>query len=146
MTTKSKGSSVRQRLTDLSQKIRAPYQNLETAFMIERLVARLVADKKLGKHLIFKGGFVGLRVYESHRYTVDLDALLVNAKIESTLDLAKEKAESDLDDGVWFRFEDQIDLATQGEYGGIRQVYRAGIGESHHILQSFILIWELATQ
>lgn len=129
MTTKSKGSSVRQKLTDLNQKIRAPYQNLETAFMIERLVARLVADKKLGKHLIFKGGFVGLRVYESHRYTVDLDALLVNAKIESTLDLAKEKAESDLDDGVWFRFEDQIDLATQGEYGGIRQVYRAGIGE-----------------
>ena len=34
-----------------------------------------------------------------------------------------------MNDGVWFRFEGQIDLATQGEYGGIRHSYRAGIGE-----------------
>jgi predicted nucleotidyltransferase component of viral defense system len=129
MTTKSKGSSVRQKLTDLNKKNHIPYQNLETAFIIERLVARLVASKKLAEDLVFKGGFVGLRVYESHRYTVDLDALLVNAQIDSTLMLVKEKVECDLDDGVWFRFEDQIELATQGEYGGIRLVYRAGIGE-----------------
>ncbi len=50
MTTKSKGSSVRQKLTDLSQKIRVPYQNLEMAFMIERLVARLYQS-----HLGFPG-------------------------------------------------------------------------------------------
>jgi hypothetical protein len=50
---------------------------------------------------------------------VDLDALLVQADIQSTLKLVKEKAKSDLDDGVWFRFEDQIKLETQGEYGGI---------------------------
>lgn len=129
MTTKSKGSSVRQKLVDLSRKLHVPYQSLETVFMIERLVARLVADKNLGKHLVFKGGFVGLRIYNSHRYTVDLDALLVKANIESTLKLAREKAEIDLEDGVWFRFEDQVDLVTQGEYGGIRQSYRAGVGE-----------------
>lgn len=129
MTTKSKGSSVRQKLTDLSKKLRIPYQNIETAFMIERLVARFVADKNLSKYLVFKGGFVGLRVYDSHRYTVDLDALLVKSNIEPTLKLTKEKAETNLDDGVWFRFENQVDLATQGEYGGIRQIYRAGIGE-----------------
>ncbi|MBP9708586.1 MAG: nucleotidyl transferase AbiEii/AbiGii toxin family protein [Oligoflexales bacterium] len=129
MTTKSKGSSVRQKLVDLSEKLGVQFQNLQTAFMIERLVARLVSDKSLSQRLVFKGGFVGLRVYESYRYTVDLDALLIKADIESTLKLVKEKAESNLDDGVWFRFEDQIDLATQGEYGGIRQIYRAGIGE-----------------
>jgi predicted nucleotidyltransferase component of viral defense system len=129
MTTKAKGSSVRQKMTDLSKKLNIPYQNVETAFMIERLVARLVADKHLSKHLVFKGGFVGLRVYNSDRYTVDLDALLVKSNIKSNLTLTREKAESDLDDGVWFKFEDQVDLATQGEYGGVRQVYRAGIGE-----------------
>ena len=32
-----------------------------------RLVARLVADKNLSEHLVFKGGFVGLMVYDSHR-------------------------------------------------------------------------------
>jgi len=129
MTTKSKGESVRQKLNTLSAKLRVKYANLETVFLIERLVARLIADKVLSQRLVFKGGFVGLKVYESPRYTVDLDALLVKANIESILELAKEKAESDLNDGVWFRFEDQVDLKTQGEYGGIRHVYRAGIGE-----------------
>ncbi|MCB0420811.1 MAG: nucleotidyl transferase AbiEii/AbiGii toxin family protein [Bdellovibrionales bacterium] len=129
MTTKAKGNSVRQKLTDLQKKLGVPYQNLETAFMIERLVARLVSDKHLSQHLVFKGGFVGLRVYNSQRYTIDLDALLVKANIDSTLKITKELAESDLNDGVWFKYEEQIDLVTQGEYGGIRQVYRAGIGE-----------------
>jgi len=129
MTTKTKGISIRQKLSDLSRKLDVSYENLETAFMIERLVARLVANKNLSKHLVFKGGFVGLRVYNSQRFTVDLDALLVKSSIESTLALTKEEAETDLDDGVWFKIEDQVDLATQGEYGGIRQVYRAGIGE-----------------
>ena len=129
MTTKAKGSSVRQKITDLSKKMGVPYQNLETTFMIERLVARLVSDKNLSKHLVFKGGFVGLRVYNSRRYTIDLDALLVKTDIESTLKTVREKATVNLDDGVWFKFEDQVDLTTQGEYGGIRQIYRAGIGE-----------------
>jgi hypothetical protein len=104
MTTKAKGSSVRQKLSDLSRALHVPYQNIQTAFLIERLVARLVTDKNLCEHLVFKGGFVGLRVYNSHRYTVDLDALLVKSNIEPTLKLTKEKAESDLDDGVWFHF------------------------------------------
>lgn len=129
MTTKAKGSSVRQKLSDLSHKLEVPYQNIETAFLIERLLARLVADQTLREHLVFKGGFVGLKIYQSQRYTVDLDALVVNANVETILEHAKERAESDINDGVWFRFEDQLDLVTQGEYGGVRQVYRAGIGE-----------------
>jgi len=129
VTSKAKGHSVRQKLVNLSHDLGIPYQNLETAFMLERLVARLVADETLHKHLIFKGGFVGLRVYDSLRYTVDVDALVVKADVSTTLEQARKRVESDLDDGVWFRFEDQVDLATQGEYGGIRQVYRAGIGE-----------------
>lgn len=129
MTTKAKGSSVRQRLINLSSELGVPYQNLETAFILERLVARLIADKELHQHLVFKGGFVGLKVYDSSRYTVDVDALVVKANVVTTLERTRVCAESDLDDGVWFRFEDQFDLATQGEYGGIRQTYRAGIGE-----------------
>lgn len=129
MTTKAKGTFIRQKITDLVTKLDVPFQNIQTAFMIERLVARLVTDKNLARQLVFKGGFVGLRVYNSERYTVDLDALLVKANIESTLTLTRKNAEVDLDDGVWFKFEDQMNLATQGEYGGVRQVYRAGIGE-----------------
>ena len=65
MTTKAKGTSIRQKITGHATKIDVPFQNIQTAFMIERLVARLVADKNLAKHLLFKGGFVGLRVYNS---------------------------------------------------------------------------------
>lgn len=129
MTTKAKGSSVRQKLINLSVDLGVPYQNLETAFILERLVARLTADEELNKHLVFKGGFVGLKVYNSSRYTVDVDALVVQASVDSTLERARACSETDLDDGVWFRFENQVDLATQGEYGGIRQIYRSGIGE-----------------
>lgn len=134
MTTKAKGSSVRQKLINLSSELAVPYQNLETAFILERLVERLTADEKLYKHLVFKGGFVGLKVYNSARYTVDVDALVVKASVDPTLERARACAETDLDDGVWFRFEKQVDLTTQGEYGGIRQTYRAGIGE---VLKNF---------
>jgi hypothetical protein len=129
MTTKAKGTSIRQKIIDLGKKLGAEPRDLETVFLIERLVARLTADKKLATHLVFKGGFVGLKIYESPRYTIDLDALLVKSNIDETLELVKKQAELDLNDGVWFRFENQTDLTTQGEYGGIRHSYRAGIGE-----------------
>lgn len=122
MTTKAKGESVRRKLTVIAKNLGVKYRDIETIFLIERLVARLIANTKLSSNLVFKGGFVGLKVYDSPRYTVDLDALLVKSNIGQTLDHAKNQAEIDLDDGVWFRFERQIDLATQGEYGGIRHV------------------------
>ena len=121
MTTKARGTSIRQKLINLSFGIDVPFQNLETAFILERLVARLTADAELQKHLVFKGGFVGLKVYNSARYTVDVDALIVKSDVESILERANRSAETDLNDGVWFRFEDQVDLATQGEYGDVRR-------------------------
>ena len=129
MTIKSNGKSIRQKLSTLSKRMGVDYKDLETVFMIERLLARLTADNLLARNLIFKGGFVGLKIYESPRYTVDLDALVLNSNIDEALEKVKQQAEIDLNDGVWFRFEGQIDLATQGEYGGIRHSYRAGIGE-----------------
>ena len=129
MTTKAKGTSIRQKIIEMSKKMEVNPRDLETVFLIERLVARLTANKNLADRLVFKGGFVGLKVYDSPRYTVDLDALLVKSNIEETLVMVEDQAQLDLNDGVWFRFDGQTDLATQGEYGGIRHTYRAGIGE-----------------
>lgn len=128
MSSKAKGTSVTQKLLALQSKAGVPFANIATAFLIERLVARLIANKELRKSLVFKGGFVSMKVYASQRYTIDLDALLLKANIEETLQQTKVAAQLDLDDGVWFKFEEQVDLETQGEYGGFRQVYRAGIG------------------
>jgi len=129
MTTKAKGNSIRQCLLNIHKQTGVSFLNLETEFLIEHLVARLVSNEPLRESLVFKGGFVGLRVYQSSRYTVDLDALLMRSNLDNTLEKTKAAAEQDLGDGVWFHFEEQMDLATQGEYGGIRQVYRTGIGE-----------------
>lgn len=106
-----------------------PYQLVSTTFLIERLLARLLLDNHLAENLVFKGGYVGLRVYESARYTVDLDALLNGADLTKTLERVTKAAQKDIGDCAWFVLESQVDLQTQGEYGGIRQVFRAGLGE-----------------
>lgn len=129
MNIKNQAVSIGNRLSNLAEKLNIPYQHIATSFLLERLVVRLTFDKKLRDRLVFKGGYVGLRVYESNRYTVDLDALLMKADLNATLALTRAAAEEDVGDAVWFKFENQVNLKTQGEYGGIRQVFRAGIGE-----------------
>ena len=129
MTKANAAASISKRLSNLAQGQGVAFQSIATSFLIERLVARLTSDKRLKESLVFKGGYVGLRVYDSNRFTVDLDALLTKSDLAETLSKTREAAESDLGDTVWFRFEKQIDLKTQGEYGGIRQVFRTGIGE-----------------
>ncbi len=77
MNLKDQARSVTQKLSNLAIKQGSTYQNLATEFLIERLIVRLTSNKKLYSSLIFKGGYVGLRIYESPRYTIDLDALLI---------------------------------------------------------------------
>lgn len=127
MNAKEKSKSIRQLLSNLANKLKIPYQNIETDFLLERLVIRLTSDADLFEKLIFKGGYVGLRIYNSNRYTVDLDALLLNEKLENILDKIKKSVCSNADDNVWFAFEKKEDLITQGEYGGIKLLFRAGI-------------------
>lgn len=129
MKKEDQAKSISSKLSKISQSTGISYQIISTTFLLERLLARLVSDTKLAKSLVFKGGYVGLRVYNSNRYTIDLDALLVNADISSVLKKTTLAIESDLNDGAWFLLESQINLKTQGEYGGVRQVYRVGIGE-----------------
>lgn len=128
MTTTHQATSITQKLLRLKDRLGVKYENLLTTFLIERLLARIVVHDQLRNSLVFKGGFVAMKIYDSPRYTVDLDALLLKSNIQQTLERVQSAAESDLGDGVWFHYEEQIDLETQGEYGGFRQVYRAGVG------------------
>lgn len=121
--------SINQKLKNIAQKKDIIFSLVITEFLIERLLARILSDQNLNNSLIFKGGYVGLRVYNSPRYTVDLDALLLNANLRETLEKIKLAAAQDIGDCVWFAFEDEINLQTQGEYGGVRLVFRSGIGE-----------------
>ena len=129
MNIKDRAISIRKRLSNLAQKHGVDYSYMATTFLIERLVVRIISDKGLHESLIFKGGYVGLRIYHSSRFTIDLDALLVKSNFRETLDAIKMAVNKDIGDAVWFKFEGEKKLKQQGDYGGIRQVYRAGIGE-----------------
>ncbi len=117
------------RLKNIAKESKTPFQAVATDFLIERIVFRLATDPNLKNHLIFKGGYVGLRCYKSPRYTVDLDAIAHRKDIKSVVETAKQAMTTDLGDQVWFELEKTIDLETQNEYGGVCLQYRAGIGE-----------------
>lgn len=121
--------SIRTKLSNLAKTQGIQFPHAMTLFLLERAVVRLLMDDLLARHLVFKGGYVGVRVYNSPRHTTDLDALthglpsdVAEARIKAALALS-------VDDGCWFEFEERAELKTQGEYGGIRFAYRAGLGE-----------------
>ena len=90
---------------------------------------RITASKKLQNNIIFKGGYVGLRVHDSGRYTTDLDAIIASSEVRDILMAIRNEVEKTSYDAVWFRFEKDSNLKTQDKHGGVRQVYRAGIGK-----------------
>lgn len=123
------GRSINQRLSNLSIKHKTPFQELLTDFLIERMLARIVKNKKLRDMLVFKGGYVSVKIYNSDRYTKDLDTILEQGNMKQIVNIIKEAVSSDIGDGVWFIFDNEIDLETQNEYGGIRLNFRAGTGK-----------------
>ena len=129
MTDKNKVRSIRDRLKKIANDTQSPIQTVVTDFLIERVVFRLASNPELKNHLIFKGGYVGLRCYQSPRYTIDLDAIAHKKDIKTVIESAQQAIANDLNDSVWFELEKKIDLATQNEYGGICLQYRAGIGD-----------------
>jgi hypothetical protein len=121
--------SISERLKRIATDHQATYGEILTQFLIERAVARLVLEPELMNHLVFKGGFVGLRVYGSPRFTTDLDAITYRKDRTEIIELIRLALSKSLGDHVWFTYERNIDLVTQGEYGGIRLAYRFGLGE-----------------
>ena len=129
MKTRNQAVSIRKRLSNLAQKYEVNYSHVATSFLIERLVARITSDKSLYDSLVFKGGYVALRIYHSSRFTIDLDASLIKSKLEDVLNKVKTASNKDLGDSVWFKFEKEEKLKHQNDGGGVRQIYRSGIGE-----------------
>lgn len=93
---------------------------LRIVLAIERVIARLENSAELRNHLIFKGGFVLLKVLESDRFTRDLDALCEGINKKDAQDLINKALLTDLDDGFWFGEIRVQNLEEQGEYGALR--------------------------
>ena len=121
--------SIRERLSQMAIKQKIPFKNLETQFLLERLIVRLLTHPKLHDRLIFKGGYVGLRVYHSPRYTIDVDAVTFENRPEALATMAKETIEQELGDGAWFRLESSSALKIREGHEGVRLNFRGGVGE-----------------
>lgn len=97
---------------------------------LERAIARLLQNKAISEHLIFKGGFVLLKSFESRRFTRDADALAVAISKTKLRDLVCAALSTDLEDGLWFGDIQVRELTEQGEYGAYRFDCAFQIGET----------------
>lgn len=118
-----------QRIVQLSQELKRDFYSLSVEYALECLVSRLTQDKKLFKHLIFKGGYVMLKAYDSGRSTIDLDTTLKNISIIEAEKLAINAAQGFKDDGLWIGSVQAEDLEHQTKYHGRRLTFRFSIGE-----------------
>jgi predicted nucleotidyltransferase component of viral defense system len=108
---------------------RLSVNELRVIVALERAIARLERHKELAEHLVFKGGFVMLKIYDSERFTRDGDALAVGIDKEELKTLISQALEEDLDDGMWFGDVHVDDLEEQGQYGSYRFDFAFQIGE-----------------
>jgi hypothetical protein len=123
---KSSVNKVKEKIKKLALKTGADFEDIFTLFVIERAVVRLMTNEKLARSMIFKGGFVCVRVFESPRYTIDLDSVLHGCSFEEAKILIHEAIQQDHNDGIWFQYETSEILKTQSEYGGLRLQFRVG--------------------
>ena len=121
MTREQKANKLRAQLTKFASESQTFSTNeLRVILSLERIVARLEASPALTDHLIFKGGFVLLKVFQSERFTRDLDALCRGLEKDEARELIRKALETDLDDGFWFGDTSIQNLDEQGEYGALR--------------------------
>jgi len=99
---------------------------------LERAIARLEQMDEISGHLIFKGGFVLLKIFDGHRFTRDADALAVSIPKGMLEKLVPKALLTDLNDGMWYGDVQVLDLEEQGEYGAFRFDFAFQIGEPDH--------------
>lgn len=101
---------------------------LRVVTALERVVSR-IESSKLSGYIIFKGGFVLFKVYDSTRFTRDVDAIGKGIDLEEIKKEVPKVLSKDLNDGVWFGDVKIQDILDQDEYGGIRFSMAFQIGD-----------------
>lgn len=121
---------VKARLRKCAQDRGIAYNMVATEYLLECMVRRLVAAKDFATKTTFKGGYVCARVYNSPRYTTDVDLTIRGISADEAVAKSISLFARPTNDGAWFQHEAVTDLLTQGEYGGVRIVLRGGLGKS----------------
>lgn len=103
-----------------SRDSRLSINELRVIIALERAIARLEYEPILAEHLVFKGGLVLLKSFDSLRFTRDADALAIGISKETLRDLVFKALSTNLQDGLWFADTKLTELDEQGQYGAYR--------------------------
>jgi predicted nucleotidyltransferase component of viral defense system len=96
---------------------------------MERVIARLQTNSSLSKCLVFKGGFVLLKYFQSSRFTRDVDALAQGFSKKELKTKTEKALEYTLDDGLWYGDFQWTEITGQDAYGGLRLSMAYQVGE-----------------
>lgn len=131
MKQEAKANSIRQALKKvaLHHPLKWSVNDFRIILTLERIVARLESDSTLREKLIFKGGFVLLKVWRHTRFTRDLDALGQGIDRKEVQAIVPKILAKNLDDGFWFGDVKVEELDHTGEYGALRFNSAYQIGE-----------------
>lgn len=120
MSQEEKARKIRAQLTQMANmKNSWTINELRIVLGLERIVARVIHHKDLEKHLVYKGGFVLMKVLGSDRFTRDLDALGVGIDKDEVERLVPLALVANMHDGFWFGDVQIKTLDEQGEYGAL---------------------------
>ncbi len=128
MSSEKNSKEILKKIKKLSLNSDLSVNQLRIIVALESLVARLERHKNLKDKLIFKGGFVLLKSYQSFRFTKDVDASASNILKEDLIKSVSEAILFDIEDGLYFAPFNIKTIAEQGEYGGYRFVIPFQIG------------------
>ncbi len=121
--------SLKDKIKLLAKKQKINTAKLQTIVVLERVVARLLTRDFIREHMIFSGGFVMIKSYDSERFTKDLDAIIRNIPVRKFFEELKTALATDLGDGFHFWNIEEESLDIKSVYAGIRYKFHYKLGE-----------------
>lgn len=115
-------------LKELEKSLPLSLNELRVITALERVVSKIEASS-LSDYIVFKGGFVLFKVYESTRFTRDVDAIGKNIDLEKIKKEMPLILSENVEDGVWLGDVTIQDILDQDVYGGIRFSMAFQIGD-----------------
>lgn len=115
-------TAAKAKIREIAQKIGLKIPQIEILLAQERFMARLGTLEE-GKHFVWKGGSLILRLYRSiptPRFTIDLDLLIHGFKIADVSSLLEKVAVVELGDGFRFTKITHTPMKHETPYGGTR--------------------------
>ncbi len=121
--------SLKDKIKVLAKRQQIDTAKFQTIVVFERVVARLLTRDFIRENMIFNGGFVMIKSYDSERFTKDLDAIIRNVPAKNLFKEVKTALTTDIGDGFQFWNIEEENLDMKSGYAGIRYKFHYKLGD-----------------